>query len=430
MKFKIIKGITLTLCLIDMLILAFNFQPVRASKPLAPNGVHNMTTYENRIGEQGFLFEDDNLQMWVPASYENHSRIIFDYLVAGYENLSSIFGDHDYPYKFSIEHYPPGSPYTWGGTDARGTIRYGYSNLEDDTPEWNLYGVPHVIGYYEEMAHCFVYDFGVIEEISVGFYETLGLMIGSEATLRAAYNPYIEGLILDYYQVCNDTTNYYLQHNTGPPGVDENIWPTRVLSHIFKTEVIDVYGWDAFTNTFNYLQLESYPLKQYDRDHTWGGFLNYLGNQTNSDFNTIFADYGLPSLQWFEGDGYRKGMKCIEANHYSFRVRCFDREGDQPSDVKLHIYSTTSSKYPMTFIGGDNVTGRMFEANVTFADNYTYAFSGNDGAHNVFQAVGLPTFIDSKYVVPDFQSIMLLPLMLILSAAFIFLSLKRVHKQT
>jgi hypothetical protein len=167
-----------------------------SGKPPAPRGVHDMTTYESRIGEQGFLFEDDNVQMWVPAGYENHSRIIFYYLVAGYENLSSIFGDHSYPYKFSVEHYPPGSPYFWGGTDGEGTIRYGYSNLEDDTPEWNIYGVPHMRGYYEEMAHCFIYDFGVIGDawgggFSVGFYETLGLMMGSETALRAAYNPYI-----------------------------------------------------------------------------------------------------------------------------------------------------------------------------------------------------------------------------------------------
>ena len=390
----------LTLLLIGISSLAFNIQLVKASKPHAPNGVDNMATYESRIGEQGFLFEDDNLQMWVPASYENHSAIIFDYLVAGYANLSSIFGDHEYTYKFSVEHYPPGSPYLWGGTDARGTIRYGYSNLEDDTPEWNLYGVPHVIGYYEEMAHCFVYDFGVIGDawgggFSVGFYETLGLMTGSEVTLRAAYNPYIEDSISGYYEVCNETTSYYLQYNTGPPGIGNNIWPTRVLSHIFKTEVIDVYGWNAFANTFNHLKLEGYPLERYDRVHTWGGFLNYLGNQTSSDLNTVFASYGLPNLQWFEGDGYQDGMMWIDDNNYSFRVKCFDREGDQPSDVKLHVYSSTSSVYDMTFIGGNTETGWVFEANVTliWPVNYTYAFSARDGAHSIFQAVGFPTLM-------------------------------------
>ncbi len=211
----------LTLLLIGTLKLTFNIQFIEASKSLAPNGVHDIATYESRISEEGLLFEDANLQMWVPKSFETHAAVIFDYLAAGYANLSSIFGDHEYPYKFSIEHYPEGSPYGWGGTDAQGTIRYGYSNLEDDTPEWNLHGVPHVIGYYEEMAHCFARDLGVRGEVSVGFYETLGMMIGGETTLRAAYNPYIEALIANSYQTYNETTSYYLEHDDGPPGIPE-----------------------------------------------------------------------------------------------------------------------------------------------------------------------------------------------------------------
>jgi hypothetical protein len=159
LKKKAVSGIMLTLLFIGILASAFSIQQAKASKPLAPNGVHGMATYESRIGESGLLFEDDNIQMWVPKRYENHSRVIFDYLVAGYENMSRLFGDHDYPYKFSIEHYPPGSEYAWGGTDARGTLFYSYTNLEDDTSEWNNWGVPHMMGYYEEMTHCFIHSF-------------------------------------------------------------------------------------------------------------------------------------------------------------------------------------------------------------------------------------------------------------------------------
>jgi hypothetical protein len=200
-------------------------------------------------------------------------------------------------------------------------------------------------GYYEEMAHCFVCDFGIIDEISVGFYETLGLMIGNEVTLQSAFNPYVETTVSYYYQTCKDTVNYYLQYNTGPPGVSENIWPTEVLSHIFKIEVIDVCGWAAFTNTFNYLQTKSYPLRQYVSDHTWGGFLSYLSEQTTSDLNEIFSNYGLPKIQWFEENGYKKGVLQINTDYYSFRVRFFDREGNQPIYVKLHTYSSISKEY-------------------------------------------------------------------------------------
>jgi hypothetical protein len=97
-------------------------------KPLAPNGVQSLEAYESRIGEPGLLIEDSDLQMWIPESYEEHSQVIFTYLQSGYEVMREVFGGHDMPVKFSIEHYPPGSPYLWGGTDARGTIRYGYAS--------------------------------------------------------------------------------------------------------------------------------------------------------------------------------------------------------------------------------------------------------------------------------------------------------------
>jgi hypothetical protein len=393
LKRKAVSGIMLTLLLLGVLSLAFNIQPVKTYKPLAPRGVHSMTEYESLIGEQGLLIEDDNIQMWVPASYETHSLIIFDYLVAGYEELCNIFGV-EYHWMFSIEHYPPESKYALGGTDAQGTIWYSYSNLEDDTPEWNLYGVPHMMGYYEEMTHCFIHSF-----MKDGFYEALGMMIGGfEVTLRAATNPYVEQFVSNNYQKFADTTSYYFQHNAGDAA--ENIWPTRVLVHIFKTELVDVYGWDAFADTFSYLQQQDYPLKEYDYDHTWGGFLHYLSAQTGSDFDTVFANYGLPRLQWIEEDGYDSGMMQINDNQYSFRVKTFDREGDRPVDVKLHIYymyneSIHSTKYGMTFIGGNSGAGWTFEKNLTVADNFTYAFSGNDGAHSIFQAVGLPTLVGS-----------------------------------
>lgn len=150
---------------------------------------------------------------------------------------------------------------------------------------------------------------------------------------------------------------------------------------------------EAFTNTFNYLSQKGNPLRECYRDHTWGGFLYALGDQTSSDMNTIFANYGLPRLEWFEEGSYQKGMMHIDDNYYSFRVRCFDREGGQPGNLTLHVYySTTRNKYDMNFIGGNGVMGWIFETNVTLAKNYTYAFSGRDSRHSIWQAVGLPTW--------------------------------------
>ena len=312
-------------------------------KPLAPNGVQSLETYESRIGEPGLLIEDSDLQMWIPESYEEHSQVIFTYLQSGYEVMREVFGGHDMPVKFSIEHYPPGSPYLWGGTDARGTIRYGYASLEDDTTEWNEYGVPHMIGYYEEMAHCFAYDLGIRGETSVGYYETLGMMIGQETTLRAAWNSYTQQSVDDGFQTYATSTDYYLEHDTCEPGITENICLTRILAHIFKTEVVDVYGWDALSDAFTVVQ-DGFPLRAYQDDHTWGGFLEYLSNVVGLDLHPVFGSYGLPTMYWtgeagYEADGVESGD---EANPYHFRVNTFDREGNQPTDVQLHLYGNSA----------------------------------------------------------------------------------------
>lgn len=368
-----------------------------ADKPPAPNGVQSLAVYESRIGEPGLLIEAANLQMWVPQSYEEHSQIIFNYLESGYEVLRELYGDHDMPVKFSIKHYPEGSPYFWGGTDGQGTIRYGYSVLVDDTPEWNQYGVPHVIGYYEEMAHCFVRDLGIRGEVSVGYYETLGLMIGQETTLRAAWNPYIQQQVDDGYQAFATSASYYLEHDTCEPHIPENICLTRVLAHAFKTQVVDVHGWEGLADGFAAIQGD-YPLRAYARDHTWGGFLGYLGRAIDVDLHAVFGGYGLPVAQWTGEPGYETdGVEHTGTEgQYRFRVRIVDREGNQPTDVQLHLYEdgkTSGMSVAMSSVGGNAQEGWLYEAEVDILllGRYTYAFSGNDGVHSVFQAIGEPT---------------------------------------
>lgn len=334
--------IVLLLAPLAAIVAVSSYAAAYTEKPPAPNGVQSLVAYESRIGEQGLLIEDPDLQMWVPERYEEHSRVIFAYLQDGYQVLRDMFGAHDMPVKFSVEHYPPGSPYAWGGTDARGTIRYGYANLEDDTPEWNLYGVPHVSGYYEEMAHCFVYDLGLRGEVSVGYYEALGMMMGGEAALRAAWNPHIQQSRDDGRQTFAASTSYYLEYNTCEPNIPENICLTRILAHIFMTEVVDVYEWEALSNAFAAIQ-DGYPLRTYDRDHTWGGFLEYLGGVTGLDLHAVFGTYGLPLVQWTGEPGYESdgAQPTGEASYYEFRAKMVDREGSQPTDVQLHLYGSS-----------------------------------------------------------------------------------------
>lgn len=306
----------------------------QTGKPPAPGGVQSLTKYKSRIGEPGLLIEDNNLQMWVPKRYEEHSRVIFTYLQEGYKAQSKIFGGEDMPVKFSVEHYPPGSPYMWGGTDGRGTIGYGYQNLEDNSPEWLLYGVPHVGGYYEEMAHCFVMDL-----LNDHFYETLGMMIGMETSLRAAWNPHVETAMEQAYITFAASAAYFLDHDCCEPGITENICLTRILAHVFKTKVIDIYGWKSLTQAFSAIR-KNYPLRAYSRDHVWGGFLKYLGGVIGQDLHSKFGDYGLPLARWTGEPGYETdGVERIgQGNKYRFRIKITDRERNKPTDVALHLY--------------------------------------------------------------------------------------------
>lgn len=334
----------------------YPYLPVpKAKKPPAPGAVESLAAYESRIKEPGLLIEDSNLQMWVPKRYEEHSRIIFPYLQGGYKTMSGIFGGEDMPVKFSIEHYPPGSSFVWGGTDAKGTIRYDYHNLEDDSPEWNLHGVPHMIGWYEEMAHCFVWDLGIKDT----FYETLGHMTGLETGLRAAWNPYLRSFVGQAYEAYAASAAYFLGHDRCEPGIAENICLTRVLAHVFKTKVIDKHGWKSWTQAFSAIR-KNYPLRTYSCEHAWGGFLKYLGVVIGQDLQSIFGSYGLPVARWTGEPGYEKdgAERLGKGTRYRFRVKITDREGRKPTHVALHLYGIS-----LWHIGEFDDSGSEFDTN-------------------------------------------------------------------
>lgn len=370
-------------------------------KPAAPKGVHSLAEYESRIGQAGVLLEDPNVQMWVPQQHLEHSLVIFRHLTAGYQALAEIFGEHDLSNRFSVEHDPPGSPYFWGGTDGQGTIRYSYDNLVDDSPEWLYYDVPHVIGYYEEMAHCFIHDTG-----APGFYEALGMMAGGETTLRAAWNPYTQNNLDLNDATFQATTQYYLIHDDGPEGVADDIWPSRVLAHVFQTEFIDQRGWAVIGDAFAAMRQDGYPLRQYHAAHKWGAFLEYLGKAAGRDAQEVFAGYGLPVFSWSGEAGYETdGVQVVAGGGaYRFRIRCFDREGTKPSGVTVYVYDQGQnvSAYAMDVVAGDAATGWVYEQTVPASPGAAkYAFGAQDGKHNVFQAVGLPTLPQSLILWAD-----------------------------
>lgn len=142
-----------------------------------------LESFENEIGEPGVLLDSTYVCMFTPKRKEKAARTVFPYLVKAYDELYNIVGVHT-KYKMVIYNFPAGNPHGWGGT-SECTIEYDDRNLElAKSEEWTQYGVPHISGYIEEMAHNFVHatnaQFG---------WEMIGWSIGTKITRKIADNP-------------------------------------------------------------------------------------------------------------------------------------------------------------------------------------------------------------------------------------------------
>lgn len=152
--------------------------------PLNPNLKYpTLNEYEKAIKGPGVMLDDVHVCFFAPKRKGREAKIIFRYLVKAYDELYRIVGVHT-KYKIVIYHFPENDPNGFGGT-SNCTIWYSEKNLDlNSDTEWKQYGVPHVCGYIEEMAHNFVdathAQFG---------WEMIGWSIGEEVTAKVANNP-------------------------------------------------------------------------------------------------------------------------------------------------------------------------------------------------------------------------------------------------
>jgi hypothetical protein len=116
-----------------------------------------VAAFGKECGEPGILLEGEHVRMFAPKRKANEARRIFPYLVAAYDELYKITGVHT-RYKVNVYSFTEGNPNGWGGTGTEScTIEYSEKNLDLlQQQEWQRFGIPHVSGYIEEMAHNFV----------------------------------------------------------------------------------------------------------------------------------------------------------------------------------------------------------------------------------------------------------------------------------
>ncbi|MHC4738963.1 MAG: hypothetical protein ACYS9Y_08685, partial [Planctomycetota bacterium] len=114
-----------------------------------------LKTYAKTIKSPGLMLDSTYIRLFAPKAKAKEANIIFEYLVKAYDELNCIAGIHT-KYKIVVYHFPEKDPNGWGGT-SNCTIWYSEKNLDlNSDMEWKQYGVPHVCGYIEEMAHNFV----------------------------------------------------------------------------------------------------------------------------------------------------------------------------------------------------------------------------------------------------------------------------------
>jgi len=139
--------------------------------------------FEKEIGEAAVLLDSANVCFFVPKRREKEAQVVLGYLARAYDALYQIVGTHT-DYKIVVYAFPKGNPHGWGGTSLC-SIEYDDSNLDfARLPEWTRYGVPHVSGYIEEMAHNFV----AATKAQFG-WEMVGWSLGAEVSQKVAGNP-------------------------------------------------------------------------------------------------------------------------------------------------------------------------------------------------------------------------------------------------
>ncbi|MCC6488788.1 MAG: ankyrin repeat domain-containing protein [Candidatus Hydrogenedentes bacterium] len=143
----------------------------------------DLPSFEAAIGQPGLLLTSDHVWLFAPKASEAGAQTVFPILVRAYDELHRITGIHT-EYILVVYNFSKGHKEAFGGT-GNCVIYYDDENLQlDRQEEWTRYGVPHVSGYIEEMAHNFVGT----SKAQFG-WEMIGWSIGVNTTLAVASNP-------------------------------------------------------------------------------------------------------------------------------------------------------------------------------------------------------------------------------------------------
>lgn len=209
------------------IILSSSKDPSALPPALNPNLKYpTLKAYEAAIKEAGTMLDSACVRVFAPKRKESEAKTILRYLAKAYDELHKIVGLHT-EYKIVVYHFPQGHPDARGGT-SNCTIWYSEKNLDfQSDAEWKQYGVPHLCGYIEEMAHNFV----SASKAQFG-WEMIGWSIGTKVTAKVADNPIQRRRVQETRNEQLRTFNRYVQSGYRfPPDIQPNLCD-RIHAHI------------------------------------------------------------------------------------------------------------------------------------------------------------------------------------------------------
>lgn len=190
--------------------------------------ITDLASYEKEIDEPGVFIDSDHVGIYAPKRKEKEAKIVHGYLVKAYNELYRIVGIHTKD-KIIVYSLPKDRPYGHRlGRTTECKIWYTYQNLEfESQPEWKRYGVPHVSGYIEEMAHNFV-----SASLAVFGNEMTGWSISKIVSEKVAGNPIYNASLVRARQIQARTfARYKKLNNTFPKDIPVNLCD-RIHAHL------------------------------------------------------------------------------------------------------------------------------------------------------------------------------------------------------
>ena len=199
--------------------------------------------FAKAIGQPACLLTSKHVQIFAPKVHESAAAVVLPYLTTAYDALYGIVGRHT-EYSIVVYHFSPGHADAFGGT-SNCVLYYDDANLRlDDQEEWRRYGIPHVSGYIEEMAHNFV----AATHAQFG-WEMVGWSIGLKASEEVSANPIFAREVQDTRKRQAETfQRYKLAGGRFPEDIENNL-VDRIHAHVLW-QCEQEYGPNFWTDFF------------------------------------------------------------------------------------------------------------------------------------------------------------------------------------